>query len=71
MSSRTLTLCIFIIFVRIFNIMSDDLIPQVTTSSGIVVGRSLLSRLGNEFYAFRGVPYATPPLGDLRFKVRL
>lgn len=42
--------------------------PVVTTHSGGVKGSILESRLGKLFYAFRGIPYAKPPLGKLRFK---
>jgi len=35
---------------------------------GRVHGINLTSRLGVEFHAFRGIRYAEPPLGDLRFK---
>lgn len=44
--------------------------PVVETSVGKVRGRVLESRLGNPFYAFRGMPYAQSPINELRFKVR-
>lgn len=42
--------------------------PVVQTNSGSVRGSVLESRLGKLFFAFRGIRYARPPIGDLRFK---
>ncbi|GAB0094319.1 Carboxylic ester hydrolase [Sergentomyia squamirostris] len=41
---------------------------QVVTKLGEIEGVKLKSRLGEDFYAFRGVRYAKAPTGDLRFK---
>lgn len=41
----------------------------VETTYGPVFGSKRTSILGDDFYSFRGIPYAKPPLGDLRFKV--
>lgn len=41
----------------------------VQTNYGLIKGVLTLSLLNNVFYSFNGVPYAKPPLGDLRFKV--
>lgn len=38
---------------------------------GQVRGYRTSSASGREILAFRGVPYAEPPVGDLRFQVRL
>ena len=43
--------------------------PHVTTKQGILKGKLMKSRTGKNFYGFFKVPYAKPPLGDLRFKV--
>jgi hypothetical protein len=45
--------------------------PVVTTKSGQLRPLVLTSRKGREYYAFRGVPYATPPINFQRFKVDL
>lgn len=37
---------------------------------GTVRGNLMTTRLGQSFYAFRGIPYTKPPIGALRFKVR-
>lgn len=41
----------------------------VETNSGPVRGNHRTSVLGEKFVSFRGIPYAKPPVGDLRFKV--
>lgn len=41
----------------------------VETNYGLIKGILTMSLLNNIFYSFHGIPYATPPLGELRFKV--
>lgn len=44
--------------------------PLVTIADlGQVRGSRMSSASGREILAFRGVPYAEPPVGDLRFRV--
>lgn len=43
--------------------------PLVKTKQGFVQGITGTSRGGRIFYEFLGIPYATPPLGQLRFEV--
>ena len=45
--------------------------PHVDISSGKIIGSYLSSSSGRNFLAFRGVPYAKPPTGELRFRVKL
>lgn len=40
----------------------------ITTALGKIRGTMLPSQAGRNFYAFRGVPYAKPPVDNLRFK---
>ncbi|XP_023246025.1 esterase B1-like [Copidosoma floridanum] len=42
--------------------------PIVTVSEGQLQGIRLKSVLGPNYYAFKGIPFAAPPLGPLRFK---
>lgn len=37
---------------------------------GYVRGKTEKTPSGVEYMSFRGIPYAQPPIGDLRFKVR-
>ncbi len=43
---------------------------QIFTKQGPVKGKIEKSRVGRDFAAFYGIPYAEPPVGDLRFEVR-
>nr|CAD7586932.1 unnamed protein product [Timema genevievae] len=40
----------------------------VQTDRGSLRGSSKISAVGNKYYSFQGIPYAKPPLGNLRFK---
>lgn len=43
--------------------------PVVTIQEGQIKGMISEDVRGGKFYSFMGIPYAKPPLGDLRFKV--
>ena len=43
--------------------------PVVMTKEGPVQGATSYSREGRKFYKFLGIPYAAPPVGELRFEV--
>ncbi|CAK1546451.1 unnamed protein product [Leptosia nina] len=45
--------------------------PIVTVEQGQLQGKVVNSPAGKGFYSFQGIPYATPPLGSLRFKAPL
>lgn len=44
---------------------------QVTVTQGILEGEILEGSLGGSYYSFKGIPYAEPPVGNLRFKVSI
>lgn len=43
----------------------------IETSHGPVRGIKRTSAVGDQFFSFRGIPYAKPPIGELRFKVTI
>lgn len=50
--------------------MNSD-ITVVNTVNGLVRGKKFLTLYESKpYYSFKGIPYAKPPLGDLRFKVQ-
>ncbi|XP_055953429.1 esterase E4-like isoform X1 [Argiope bruennichi] len=60
---------IFILTLDIFcGVSSQEYGTTLTLKQGLVIGRILKTSNGRDFYAFRGIPYATPPIGLLRFK---
>ncbi len=56
-----------VVFVLFFFDLGDSV--QVSTKNGILEGKVEKSRGGREFFSFYRVPYAEPPIGDLRFEV--
>ncbi|KZS20997.1 Liver carboxylesterase 1 [Daphnia magna] len=70
--NRDFLLCVFFLF----RATRCDLLPSHDHSRqpivtipplGQVRGSEMTSEAGRLFYAFRGIPYAKPPLGELRF----
>lgn len=54
-------------FVTFNLVIAQD--PLIEISQGVLRGFPLRNRDGGTFYGFRSIPYAQPPIGDLRFKV--
>ncbi|XP_046609035.1 esterase E4-like [Neodiprion virginianus] len=46
----------------------DWMRPETTITQGRLRGINMATHLGRRFAAFIGVPFAEPPIGDLRFK---
>lgn len=42
--------------------------PKVAVKQGTVVGSQGVLPGGRDFYSFKGIPYAIPPVGKLRFE---
>lgn len=43
--------------------------PIVSTNYGLVQGSRKTGANNIDFFSFQGIPYAKPPVGELRFKV--
>lgn len=43
--------------------------PIVKIRNGQLLGSYMYTKNGRKFSAFQGIPYAKPPLGELRFQV--
>jgi hypothetical protein len=52
----------------ICSVVSTEL-PTVTVQQGTLQGTNFKTVWGKEYLAFLGIPYAKPPVGDLRFRV--
>lgn len=50
--------------------ISNEKVPRVQTSLGKVKGYYKLSYKKQLYEAYEGIPYALPPIGNLRFEVR-
>ena len=49
------------------NLNSSDLRPEVNTKNGVMLGRYRKTQSGAKFSSFTKIPYARPPVGNLRF----
>lgn len=50
---------------------SDEIAPRVKTPLGALKGYYKISQNGRKYEVYEGIPYALPPVGKLRFKVRM
>lgn len=68
---KPIVLCILLIFVVATTSADDDDEHKIVeTKNGQVRGIRKTTLLKNiPFYSFKGIPYAKPPIGELRFKV--
>lgn len=44
---------------------------KVKIADGVLKGKTLKSRDGRNFYSYTAIPFAKPPIGELRFKVTI
>lgn len=63
--------CVVIVVLTLFSsLCHTEQTPIVhITGQGKVEGKLDIDRNGGMFNSFQGIPYAEPPLGNLRFKV--
>ena len=47
---------------------NSDLVPIIQAPVGAIKGSLLKSTHGRNIFSYGGIPYAEPPLGNLRFK---
>ncbi|VVC43776.1 Carboxylesterase type B, conserved site,Carboxylesterase, type B,Carboxylesterase type B [Cinara cedri] len=66
--SMVTSIMLLFVFLFGFVLAIGDIDNIVQLDQGRVLGTVLKSRNGREFKAFFGIPYAKPPIGDLRFK---
>lgn len=59
--------CIYILWLFLLKLACCEL--EVRIADGILKGQALQSRDGRIYYSYTGIPYAKPPIGELRFKV--
>jgi hypothetical protein len=64
-----LLVCVGLIVVVYLNTADEGPALQVFLKQGELEGRQLTTRKGRHVMAFQGIPYAQPPVGDLRFRV--
>lgn len=54
--------------VKVAFTMNDE--PIVSVNEGKLRGGIVKGVLGTSYIAFKGIPFAAPPVGELRFKVK-
>lgn len=45
-------------------------VPRVKTPLGAIKGYYKISENGRQYEAYEGIPYALPPIGKFRFRVK-
>ncbi|XP_057318500.1 venom carboxylesterase-6-like [Microplitis mediator] len=68
MNPQLVTLIFYFILYLNLNGFFVTASPIVKIKNGTLEGSFMKTRRGREFLSFRGIPYALPPIGDLRFE---
>ncbi|KAL4097005.1 hypothetical protein QTP88_021850 [Uroleucon formosanum] len=58
------TFIVVLLYLDLVNCVPQEL--EIT--KGVIKGQILKSRNGRSYYSYTGIPYAKPPIGELRFK---
>jgi len=66
--SNTCKIVLFYLISCFLTCSASD-IPKVRVSSGEIAGGYEYSYNGRKLYSFLGIPYASPPVQNYRFKV--
>lgn len=62
----------FVFFAASQNVKINEQFCTIKINSGQIRGKENRTLLENKlFYSFRGIPFAKPPINDLRFKVNM
>lgn len=56
-------------FIGYISICLSSNTPKVRVDSGVIAGGYEFTYNGRQLYSFVGIPYASPPVQDFRFKV--
>lgn len=59
---------VYIAWIFVINLVYGELTVKI--EDGILRGQILQSRDGRPYYSYTGIPYAKPPIGEFRFKVK-
>lgn len=62
------TTLFYLLYSGLENIPGHAYLPIVQTVHGIIEGKTVTSKDGRYSHEYIGIPYATPPLGRLRFQ---
>lgn len=60
---------ILLLFISGIYTITSNLLRITLPNNSKLIGRYATSQNGNGIRAFMGIPYAKPPIGNLRFKV--
>lgn len=70
------TVAVFCALLPLLNVKFDSEVNnkvgdmvQVKVTEGILDGEKITNEICGTYYSFKGIPYASPPVGNLRFKV--